>query len=115
VRPRRRITGAILATGLCATAACAAALRHATPEDALRLAPAWPGTTVEDLERGRSLYVRRCSGCHNLILPRAFPPGKWPGHVEDMAQKARLGPGERDDVVRFLVAVASDGAGGATR
>jgi hypothetical protein len=29
--------------------------------------------------------------------------------VDEMAVKARLGPGERDDVVRFLVAVASDG------
>jgi hypothetical protein len=115
VRPRRRIAGAILATGLCFTAACAAALRHATPEDARRLAPAWPGTTVESLERGRSLYVRRCSGCHNLILPRAFPPDRWPAQVDDMAQKVRLGPGERDDVVRFLVAVASDRSGAAVR
>jgi hypothetical protein len=94
---------------------CAAALRQATPDDALRLAPRWPGTTVADLERGRRLYVRRCSGCHNLVLPRAFPAERWPGLVDDMAQKARLGPGDRDDVVRFLVAVASDGAGGAGR
>jgi mono/diheme cytochrome c family protein len=110
VRPERRLATLGLAALLGATAACAAALRHPSPQDAVRLAPQWPGTTLEDLERGRRLYVRRCSGCHNLALPSAFPPEKWPGLVVEMAAKARLGPGERDDVVRFLVAVASDGA-----
>jgi cytochrome c5 len=111
VRPTQGLARVLVAAGLCATAACAAALRQATPEDAVRLAPRWPGTTIADLQRGRSLYVRRCSGCHSLVLPRAFPAEKWPGLVDDMAEKARLDPGERDDVVRFLVVVASDGGG----
>jgi cytochrome c5 len=113
VRPERRLAAAALAAAILTAAGCAAALRQATPEDALRLAPRFPGTTLADLQRGRTLYVRRCSGCHNVVLPRAFPPEKWPGLVDDMAQKARLGPGEREDVVRFLVAVASDAAGAA--
>lgn len=111
MRRQRLLVGVLLAGGLCATAACAAALRHASPQDVALLAARWPGTTVEDLERGRGLYVRRCSGCHNLILPRTFRPERWPSLVDEMAQKARLGPAERDDVVRFLVAVASDDAG----
>ena len=110
MRPGRRFAVAALAASLLAAGGCAAALRQATPEDAVRLAPRWPGTTLGDLQRGRSLYVRRCSGCHNVFLPRAFPSEKWPGLVDEMAVKARLGPGERDDMVRFLVAVASDGA-----
>jgi hypothetical protein len=110
VRAYRRLATLCLAALLGATGACAGALRHPSPQDAVRLAPRWPGTTLEDLERGRRLYVRRCSGCHNLVLPRAHPPEEWPRRVDDMAVKGRLGPGERDDVVRFLVAVASDGA-----
>jgi mono/diheme cytochrome c family protein len=109
VRPARRLAIVALAAGL--AAACAAALRHASPADAALVAPRWPGTTVEDLERGRRLYVRRCSGCHTLILPAAHPPEEWPRLVDGMAEKARLRPGEREDVVRFLVAVASDDAG----
>jgi mono/diheme cytochrome c family protein len=109
VRPERRLAAAALVAAALIAGGCAAALRQATPEDAVRLAPRWPGTTLEDLQRGRSLYVQRCSGCHNVYLPRAFPPEKWPGLVDEMAVKARLGPGDRDDVVRFLVAVASDG------
>lgn len=109
MRAERRLTAAALVAAALTAGGCAAALRQATPEDAVRLAPQWPGTTLEDVQRGRSLYVRRCSGCHNVYLPRAFPPSRWPGLVDEMAVKARLGPGERDDVVRFLVAVASDG------
>jgi mono/diheme cytochrome c family protein len=111
VRPIRRLRFTLVAVALTA-ASCAAALRQATPEDAVRLASRWPGTTVADLQRGRSLHVRRCAGCHNLVLPRAFPPDEWPGLVDDMAEKSRLGREERDDVVRFLVAVASDGGSG---
>jgi hypothetical protein len=112
VRPARRLVRIGLVAGTVAVAGCAAALRQATPEDAVRLAPRWPGTTLADLQRGRSLYVRRCSGCHNLFLPRAFPAERWPGLVDDMAAKARLAPGARDDVVRFLVALASDSEAG---
>lgn len=108
MRPERHLAAAALVAAVLTAGGCAAALRQATPDDAVRLAPRWPGTTLEDLQRGRGLYVRRCSGCHNVYLPRAFPPEKWPGLVDEMAVKARLGPGERDDVVRFLVAVASD-------
>jgi cytochrome c5 len=106
--PRRRALVA-LACGLALTAACSAALRHPTPEDAALVAPRWPGTTLADLQRGRTLYVRRCSGCHNLYLPRAYAPERWPRLVDRMAEKARLGPREQEDVTRFLVAVASEG------
>jgi mono/diheme cytochrome c family protein len=109
VRPARRLATLSLVASLGVTAGCAAALRHPAPQDALLVAPRWPGTTLDDLERGRSLYVRRCSGCHTLVLPGAHPPEEWPRLVDEMAAKGRLRSGERDDVVRFLVAVASDG------
>jgi mono/diheme cytochrome c family protein len=108
-RGARALLAAIL---LCLALACAAALRHATPQDVTLLAPRWPGTTIEDLQRGRQLYVRRCSGCHQLVLPENHAPADWPRLVDRMAAKARLAPEERDDVVRFLVAVASDPRGG---
>lgn len=107
MRPRGRLALLFVAV---LSAACAAALRHAAPADVALLAPRWPGTTVADLERGRTLYVLRCSGCHTLLLPATRRPQEWPRLVDEMAEKARLKPGERDDVVRFLVAVASDAA-----
>ena len=106
MRPGRRLAVVVLAAAL--AGACAAALRHATSADVTLVAPQWPGTTIEDVERGRRLYVRRCSGCHTLVLPAAHSPDDWPVLVDAMAEKARLKPGEREDVVRFLVAVSSD-------
>jgi cytochrome c5 len=107
VRPWLRLAIVLVSTVLVA-AACAASLRHPSARDVEVVAPAHPGTTLADLERGRAVYVRRCSSCHALVLPTAHPPAKWPGLVDGMAAKARLAPGEREDVVRFLVAVASD-------
>ena len=104
---RLAITGFAAALGL--TTACTGALRHPTAMDVVLLTPRWPGTTVEQLERGRSLYIRRCSGCHSLPLPQDYPQESWPRLVDKMAHKARLSPAEREDMVRFVVAVASDG------
>ena len=109
VRPGRRVAVVLATTAL--AAACAAALRHSTPADVTLVSPKWPGTTVDDLERGRRLYVRRCSGCHTLILPSAHAPDDWPVLVDAMAEKARLKPAEREDVVRFLTAVSASSRG----
>ena len=108
MRAALRLAVIPFAAALGMTAACSGTLRHPTLQDAELLASRWPGTTVADLERGRSLYVRRCSGCHNLYRPQDYTPERWPRLVDEMAHKARLTGAERDDMVRFLVAVAGD-------
>ncbi len=94
--------------GLAFVASCAAALRQPLPQDVAAVSAQWPGTTLADLERGRSLYVKRCSGCHTLVLPQEHPPARWPRLVDEMVEESRLLGRDRDDVVRFLVAVASE-------
>jgi hypothetical protein len=89
------------------TAGCAAALRQPVPGDLASAAQSWPGTTLEDLQRGRTLYVRRCSGCHTLYLPSAYRAGSWPALVESMSEKARLTPAQERDVTRFVVTLAA--------
>jgi len=108
--PRALLVRVFLAALLGLSTACAAALRHPTQRDATAVADRWPGTTVDDLERGRRLYVRRCSGCHTLVLPEAHSVAQWPWRVDRMAEKARLGGDERDAIVRFLVATLSEDA-----
>ena len=106
---------ALVCASALAAAACAAALRHPTEADALAVASRYPGTTAADLERGRSLYVRRCAGCHTVPLPSVHTPAEWPEVIGEMAGRARLSPPERADIERFLVAVSAGGAnGGAT-
>jgi len=54
-------------------------------------APAQPARTkplVGDVERGRQVYGRRCSGCHSMVLNRSGPRhlkvfGKPAASVED--------------------------------
>ncbi len=98
--------GCLLA--LAASLACTAALPHATPPLAQAAKAQWPGTTVADLERGRTLYVRRCSGCHNLYLAEAYGAEEWPALVGSMSARARLAPDERRDVTRFLVTLSRE-------
>ncbi len=88
---------------LAGAVACAAGLRHPTEQDAQVAASQWPGTSLQDLERGRSLYVRRCSGCHTLYLPSAYAAEVWPELVDSMSRKARLSRSQQADITRFVV------------
>ena len=83
-------------------AGCAAAVPHPDVADERRAAGRWPGTTIDDLERGRSLFVDRCAGCHDLPRPDQKSADEWPGLVADMADGARLSRADRDLVARYL-------------
>lgn len=86
-----------------ALVACAGSIiPHATDQAAAR----FPGATRADLERGRELYVNRCSACHALIEPSRFPEEKWHKMVGEMAGRARLDLEDRDRVLHYLVAFA---------
>ncbi len=67
----------------------------------------WPGVTVADLDRGRSLYVARCSSCHQPVPPTHIAPAEWPGHVQEMSERAHLDASEQRLVETYLVTMAS--------
>jgi mono/diheme cytochrome c family protein len=85
---------------------CTAVLPFPQPTDVGAAQARWPGTTQADLERGRSIYVKRCGSCHYLHRPGELAPGKWPAVVAKMAPRAKLSPAESDDVVRYLVVLS---------
>lgn len=105
VSPSRASLG-VLALAALTAVGCAAALRQPTAQDVRQASTRWPGTTLEDLHRGRSLYVRRCSGCHTLYLPSAYEAELWPALVDSMAVKARLDRAQQADITRFVVTLA---------
>jgi len=90
-----------------ALVACAAALAHAELADAARAAQRWPGTTLADLERGREVYVARCSHCHVPRLPEAYPAAAWPALVAKMSNQAKLAPEDEQEITRFLVTTSA--------
>jgi hypothetical protein len=93
--------------GLVGLAACAARLPEPNAADAMRAARLWPGTTVDDLHRGKQRYVQACSSCHGLIDPHQIPSGRWPAFVKKMSEQMHLSTRDVDDLTRYLV-VASE-------
>lgn len=92
---------------LTALAACAADVPRATPLDAERAARTRPGTTLADLERGRSTYLSKCTSCHRPIAPRSIAGDRWPQHVDEMRERAHLSAEEHDAIVLYLTTIAT--------
>jgi len=96
--------------GFLALALCAACAGKIPPPTAAQIELArqrWPAVSPADLERGRSLYIARCGGCHNLFPPVTLSAVRWPEVLERMAAPARLTAVEREEVGRYLLAVTA--------
>lgn len=105
-RARTRVIVAAMAMTTTAAVIGCATLAQPTTVDAAWAAEQWPGTTQADLARGRSLYVKRCAGCHALRQPERYPSSTWQHHVDEMAKRSALVSDERDLLLRFLVTMS---------
>jgi mono/diheme cytochrome c family protein len=90
-------------------AACGSALPNPTSADATLAAKRWPETTTADLEHGRSLYVKKCAGCHALKTPDEVAPEQWADEVADMRSRKKVSvtDAEADAMVRYLWSVGT--------
>jgi hypothetical protein len=88
------------------TAGCAARIPPVREVDAAAAQAGWPGTTTADLDRGRHLYVVRCSACHLAHTPSERRSRDWPAVVDKMAPRAKLAAAEKIDVLRYLTVMA---------
>lgn len=104
---RRSLAPGALAMALAALAACATDVPRATPLDAERAARTRPGTTLADLERGRTTYLSKCTSCHRPIAPRSIAGDRWPQHVDEMRERAHLSAEEHDAIVLYLTTIAA--------
>lgn len=87
-----------------ATAACGSTAVPAPAQaDVARVAQKYPKTTLADLQRGRQLYLSRCTSCHAPVEPASISPDMWPREVSEMSERASLGD-EEPLVVKYLVA-----------
>lgn len=92
-----------LLLGACSTSTAP----HATDADAARAAMRWPGTTTQDLEHGRDLYVGKCSGCHVPPTPSDYTADAWPGHLAEMRERAKIDDETEQAIRRYVVTMAS--------
>lgn len=98
---------AALALGL-ALGGCASPLPVATAADAARAQQRWPDATVAELNHGRTVVLRRCSGCHQPPTPGERTAAQWPAQVAAMAARSGLRTSEREPLGRYLATFARD-------
>lgn len=67
-----------------------------------------PDLSLEDLQRGRETYIKRCGSCHALRSPAERAPDAWPLEVERMQtqHQVRLSVEERRDILSYLRAAS---------
>ena len=106
---RRLIAILLSVSSMAGFAACAAGLPSPTNQDASWAAERWPGTTLAELEAGRTLYVENCAGCHALKAPDAVPPGQWREEISEMRTKRGVDTSDEDAelMARFLETLAT--------
>lgn len=93
--------------GLVLGTSCAQ-LPQPTSVDVTRAQASYPDTTLASLSEARQTYVKTCSGCHALHLPKEFPPRRWPYLVNEMVtvQKVRLSLEQRQQIEEFLIVMS---------
>lgn len=61
------------------------------------------GIPLENLRKGRQLYVDHCGSCHQLYLPHEYPPATWKINIDSMTSKARITDEDKKLIFDYLV------------
>lgn len=64
-------------------------------------------TSLEALNRGRQLYLQRCSECHHLKKPMFLRPNEWPDMVSKMSKDGEIMPEEQLLITQYLVGASA--------
>lgn len=92
----------------CGTSKVADSANTLSQSDADRAAAKFPGTTMEDLSRGKTLYENNCGKCHKLHAPQSRGEEAWRKVVPPMAKKAKMDESGADLVLRYLVTMCGN-------
>jgi mono/diheme cytochrome c family protein len=107
--PRRALFAfGVMASSAFSSVACVSALPEPTPGQLAAARATEPNLSLEDLQRGRATYIRRCGGCHALRSPGERSAEQWPLEVQRMQtqHQVRLTPEEQRDILRYLGAAS---------
>jgi len=87
-------------------AAACSTLPSISDADVERARLTQPEATRASLERGKGLYVARCSACHEPWAPATRDVATWAREMVVMAPRARLDGNDRQLVLTYLEAFA---------
>ncbi len=62
---------------------------------------------LAELQRGRSLLVSKCGGCHRPPLPAEHRSDLWPEKLDEMSPRAHLDDLQRHLIEAYLVTMAA--------
>lgn len=90
-------------------AACASKFTEPTEADITRVKSKYPDYTVEQLQKGKSLYVQHCGSCHGLYKPSSKTEAEWTKIVPWMSNKVNkhqpntLSTTDQDLILKYVV------------
>ncbi len=86
-----------------------AAYKPLTPSqtDANRAQQKFPGTTLADLEQGKSIFEHSCNKCHSLKKPFTNDEATVRQVLPKMAKRAKLDNHQEDLVLKYLLTMKS--------
>lgn len=79
-----------------AAGACAAQLPQPTAATLEVAQSRRADASLDQLREGRALYVRNCSGCHDLLLPHTQVPERWSTFIQQMRRDEEVTLSDRD-------------------
>ena len=82
---------------------CMSSLYMPTNNDALKY-----NTSINDLMKGRELYVKSCSSCHNLHLPSEYTKERWMKSLNKMQKRAKIDDTKKDLIAKYLLTNCKD-------
>jgi len=97
-----RLFAGSFAVALVVLAGCGMSPPAATAIDASRA-----HVELADLQRGRSLLVSKCGGCHRTPQPAEYSGETWPGKLDEMTARANLDVVQRHLIEAYLVTMAA--------
>ena len=71
--------------------------------DADRAAMHYPGTTLEDLQHGKTIFEASCHKCHSLKKPFNKTPEEIKAALPVMAKRAKLDSHQEELVLHYLL------------
>ena len=60
---------------------------------------------ADDLSKGKSIYLTKCSKCHRLYDPKSYENEAWTGWMVKMKKKARLNDDQYERILKYLESV----------
>lgn len=82
---------------------CAPTIYKPTIEDVDLANKKWNNVSMDELQKGYSLYVAKCGSCHFLHRPTQFAEVRWLEILPIMAKKAKLNEEELDNITKYII------------